>query len=201
ADPGIDGQRHTLWSDLRDALRGTAADYTRIPLRRAVFLLAVPMVLELVLESTFAVVDIFFVARLGPSAVATVGLTESLLFLLYSIAMGLSMGVTALVARRVGEGDAELASVTAAQAIWLGVAVSVPFSVAGIVWARELLALMGADEWTLTHGYGYMQWALGSNLVVLLLFLITAIFRGAGDAAIAMRVLWFANGLNILLDP
>jgi putative MATE family efflux protein len=191
----------SLWANLRDAIRGTGADYTRIPLRRAVFLLAVPMVLELVLESTFAVVDIFFVAQLGASAVATVGLTESLLFLLYSIAMGLSMGVTALVARRIGEGQPDQAGVTAAQALWIAVLVSVPFAVVGIVWARELLALMGADAWTLEHGYGYMQWMLGGNVVILLLFVINAIFRGAGDAAIAMRVLWVANGLNIVLDP
>lgn len=191
----------SLWAGLRDAIRGTSADYTRIPLRRAVFLLAVPMVLELVLESTFAVVDIFFVAKLGPSAVATVGLTESYLFLLYSIAMGLAMGITALVARRVGEGASEEASVTAAQALWIAVLASVPFAIAGIVWARELLALMGADAWTLQHGVGYMQWMLGGNVVILLLFVINAIFRGAGDAAIAMRVLWVANGLNILLDP
>jgi putative MATE family efflux protein len=191
----------SLWAGLRDAIRGTGADYTRIPLRRAVFLLAVPMVLELVLESTFAVVDIFFVAKLGPSAVATVGLTESYLFLLYSIAMGLAMGITALVARRVGEGASEEASVTAAQALWIAVLASVPFALAGIAWARELLALMGADAWTLQHGVGYMQWMLGGNVVILLLFVINAIFRGAGDAAIAMRVLWVANGLNILLDP
>lgn len=191
----------SLWAGLRDAIRGTSADYTRIPLRRAVFLLAVPMVLELVLESTFAVVDIFFVAKLGPSAVATVGLTESYLFLLYSIAMGLAMGITALVARRVGEGASEEASITAAQALWIAVLASVPFAIAGIVWARELLALMGADAWTLQHGVGYMQWMLGGNVVILLLFVINAIFRGAGDAAIAMRVLWVANGLNILLDP
>lgn len=191
----------SLWAGLRDAIRGTSADYTRIPLRRAVFLLAVPMVLELVLESTFAVVDIFFVAKLGPSAVATVGLTESYLFLLYSIAMGLAMGITALVARRVGEGASEEASVTAAQALWIAVLASVPFAIAGVVWARELLALMGADAWTLEHGVGYMQWMLGGNVVILLLFVINAIFRGAGDAAIAMRVLWVANGLNILLDP
>lgn len=191
----------SLWAGLRDAVRGTSADYTRIPLRRAVFLLAVPMVLELVLESTFAVVDIFFVSKLGPSAVATVGLTESYLFLLYSIAMGLAMGVTALVARRVGEGASDEASITAAQALWIALLASVPFAVAGIVWARELLALMGADAWTLRHGVGYMQWMLGGNLVILLLFVINAIFRGAGDAAIAMRVLWVANGLNILLDP
>lgn len=200
AAAGGTGSR-SLWSELRDAVRGTGADYTRIPLRRAVFLLAVPMVLELVLESTFAVVDIFFVAKLGASAVATVGLTESYLFLLYSIAMGLAMGVTALVARRIGEHRREAAAVTAAQAVWLAVLVSVPFALIGIVWARELLALMGADEWTLTHGVPYMQWMLGGNVVIMLLFVINAVFRGAGDAAIAMRVLWVANGLNIVLDP
>lgn len=192
---------HSLWSELRDAVRGTGADYTKIPLRRAVFLLAVPMVLELVLESTFAVVDIFFVARLGSSAVATVGLTESYLFLLYSIAMGLAMAVTAVVARRVGEQRHEEAAVSAVQAIWIAVLVSVPFAIVGIVWARDLLALMGADAWTLEHGYRYMQWMLGGNVVIMLLFVINAIFRGAGDAAIAMRVLWVANGLNIVLDP
>jgi len=200
-DAGAAAPRASLWSEVRDAIRGTGADYTKIPLRRAVFLLAVPMVLELVLESTFAVVDIFFVGKLGPSAVATVGLTESYLFLLYSIAMGLAMGVTAIVARRVGEGKAEDATVTAVQAIWIAFLASVPFAVAGIVWARELLQLMGADAWTLEHGVGYMQVALGTNVVVMLLFVINAVFRGAGDAAIAMRVLWLANGLNIVLDP
>jgi putative MATE family efflux protein len=193
--------RRSVWAELRDAIRGTSADYTKIPLRRAVFLLAVPMVLELVLESTFAVVDIFFVGKLGSSAVATVGLTETMLFLLYAIGFGLAMGVTAVVARRVGEGEHAAAAVTAVQAIWLAVIASVPFAVAGIVFAQDLLRLMGADAWTLENGYRYMQWALGSNAVILLLFTINAIFRGAGDAAAAMRVLWVANGLNIVLDP
>jgi putative MATE family efflux protein len=191
----------SMWAELRDAIRGTGADYTKIPMRRAVFLLAVPMVLELVLESTFAVVDIFFVAKLGPSAVATVGLTESLLFLLYAIGMGLAMSVTAVVARRIGEGKPEEAAVTAVQAILVALLVSVPFAVAGIVYAQDLLRLMGADAWTLEHGYPYMQWMLGANVVIMLLFVINAIFRGAGDAAIAMRVLWLANGLNIVLCP
>lgn len=195
------GTPRTYWQELGDAIRGTNADYTKIPLRRAVLLLAVPMVLELVLESTFAVVDIWFVAKLGPSAVATVGLTETFLFLLYAIAIGLAMAVTAVVARRVGEGDRRAAAVSAAQALWIAVLVSLPFSVAGIVWARELLQLMGADAWTLTHGVRYMQWMLGSNVVIMLLFVCNAIFRGAGDAAVAMRVLWVANGLNIVLDP
>jgi putative MATE family efflux protein len=189
------------WADLRAALRGTNADYTRIPLKRAVLLLAVPMMLELVLESTFAVVDIFFVAQLGPSAVATVGLTETYLFLLYSIAMGLAMAVTAIVARRVGEQRGEEAALSAVQAIAVAVLVSVPFAVAGTVWAQDLLRLMGADAWSIEHGYRYTQWMLGGNAVILLLFVINAVFRGAGDAVAAMRVLWVANALNIALDP
>ncbi|WP_196778791.1 MATE family efflux transporter [Lysobacter silvisoli] len=191
----------SLWGELRDAVRGTNADYTKIPLRRAVFLLAVPMVLELVLESTFAVVDIFFVAKLGPSAVATVGLTESYLFLLYAVAMGLAMAVTAVVARRIGEGKREEAAMTAVQAIFIALLVSVLPAVVGIVYAQDLLRLMGADAWSIEHGYRYTQWMLGGNAVIMLLFVINAIFRGAGDAAIAMRVLWLSNGLNILLCP
>ena len=191
----------TLWADLRAALRGSGADYTRIPLKRAVFLLAVPMMLELVLESTFAVVDIFFVAKLGASAVATVGLTETYLFLLYSVAMGLAMAVTAIVARRVGEQRREEAALSAVQAILLAALLSVPPAAAGIFWAKDLLALMGADAWALEHGYRYTQWMLGGNVVILLLFVINAVFRGAGDAAAAMHVLWVANALNIVLDP
>jgi len=199
--PSTDLVGQSLWASLRDAIRGTNADYTRIPLRRAVFLLAVPMVLELVLESTFAVVDIFFVAKLGASAVATVGLTESYLFLLYSLAMGLAMAVTAVIARRVGEGKQEEAAVTAVQAIIVALLVSLLPAIIGIACARELLQLMGADAWAIEHGYRYTQWMLGGNAVIMLLFVVNAIFRGAGDAAIAMRVLWVANGLNILLDP
>lgn len=201
ADVAAPAPQGSTWAALRDAIRGTNADYTKIPMRRAVLLLAVPMVLELVLESTFAVVDIFFVAKLGPSAVATVGLTESLLFLLYAIGMGLAMAVTAVVARRIGEGKREEAASTAVQAIFLALLISVPFALAGIFFAKDLLRLMGADAWTLEHGYRYMQWMLGANAVIMLLFVINAIFRGAGDAAIAMRVLWLANGLNIVLCP
>lgn len=201
APPAPPAPSGRVWHDLRDAVRGSNADYTRIPLRRAVFLLAVPMVLELVLESTFAVVDIFFVAKLGPSAVATVGLTEAYLFLLYSVAMGLAMAVTAVVARRTGEGEHEQAAITAVQAIVIAVLASVLPALAGIFFAQDLLRLMGADAWSLTHGWRYTQWMLGSNVVIMLLFVINAIFRGAGDAAIAMRVLWLANGLNILLCP
>jgi putative MATE family efflux protein len=191
----------SLWADLRAALRGTDADYTRIPLKRAVLLLAVPMMLELVLESTFAVVDIFFVAQLGASAVATVGLTETYLFLLYSIAIGLATAVTAIVARRIGERRGDQAALSSVQAVALAALVSVPFAVAGIVWSKELLRLMGGDPWVVAHGHHYLQWMLGGNAVIMLLFVINAIFRGAGDAAAAMRVLWVANALNIVLDP
>lgn len=191
----------SLWASLAAALRGTNADYTRIPLKRAVFLLAIPMMLELVLESTFAVVDIFFVAKLGASAIAAVGLTETYLFLLYSIAIGLATAVTATVARRVGEARGEDASVSAVQAVLIAVWVSVPFAIIGIVWAKDLLRLMGGDTWVVEQGYRYMQWMLGGNVVIMLLFVINAVFRGAGDAAAAMRVLWVANAINIALDP
>lgn len=191
----------STWKALKDAIRGTEADYTKIGLRKAIFLLAVPMILELVMESTFAVVDIYFVGRLGASAVATVGLTETYLFLLYSIAMGLAMAVTAIIARRVGEKKKDEAGINAVHAIFIGLLASIPFTFAGIFYAQELLALMGGDEWTINTGYRYTQWMLGGNGVIMLLFVINAIFRGAGDAATAMKVLWFANGLNIILDP
>lgn len=193
--------RKPLWRELADAIRGTEADYTQITLKRAIFLLAVPMILELVMESTFAVVDIYFVGKLGASAVATVGLTETYLFLLYSIAMGLSTAVTAIIARRIGEKNSEEAGRAAIQSIFLGLLASVPFAIAGIFYSKELLTLMGADAWALEHGYRYTQWMLSGNAVIILLFVINAIFRGAGDAAIAMRVLWISNGVNIILDP
>ena len=189
------------WQAIKDAIAGTEADYTKIGLKRAIFLLAVPMILELVMESTFAVVDIFFVGKLGSSAVATVGLTETYLYLLYSLAMGVAMAVTAIIARRVGEKKAEDAGIAATQSIFLGVLCSIPFAIAGIFFAKDLLTLMGADAWGIEHGYRYTQWMLGGNVVIVLLFVINAIFRGAGDAAIAMRILWIANAINIVLDP
>lgn len=191
----------SVWQHIKNAIAGTEADYTAIPMKRAIFLLAVPMILELVMESTFAVVDIYFVSRLGASAVATVGLTETYLFLLYSIAMGLAMAVTAIIARRIGEKNKESAGTSAVQSIILAVLASVPFSLAGIFFAKDLLALMGADQWAIENGYRYTQWMLGGNMVIMLLFVINAIFRGAGDAAIAMRVLWISNGINIILCP
>lgn len=188
-------------SDLRAAIRGDHVDHTKIPLKRAVFLLSVPMMLELALESTFALVDILFVAQLGASAIATVGLTETYLFLLYSIAIGMATAVTAVVARRVGEKRFEQASISAVQAIGLAVLVSLPVTVVGIVYAQELLRLMGGDDWVVNEGYRYTQWMLGGNAVIMLLFTINAVFRGAGDAASAMKVLWVANSINIVLDP
>jgi putative MATE family efflux protein len=197
----LQSKDNSLWQELKNAIRGTEEDYTQINIGKAIFLLAVPMILELIMESTFAVVDIYFVGTLGASAVATVGLTETYLFLLYSIGMGLSLAVTAIVARRIGEKEKEKAGIAAIQAIFIAVLVSLPFSFAGIFYARDLLALMGADVWVLGQGYYYAEWMLGGNVVIMLLFIINAIFRGAGDAAIAMRVLWIANGFNIILDP
>ncbi|WP_026898726.1 MATE family efflux transporter [Daejeonella oryzae] len=191
----------SVWQELKNAIRGTEADYTKIGMKKAIFLLAVPMILELVMESTFAVVDIYFVSKLGPSAVATVGLTETYLFLLYSIGMGLAMAVTAIIARRIGEKNSKDAGVSAIQSIFLAILASLPFAIAGIFFSKELLILMGADTWSIENGYRYTQWMLGGNVVIMLLFVINAIFRGAGDAAIAMRILWIANAINIILDP
>jgi putative MATE family efflux protein len=186
---------------VREALHGGHGDFTEGPVGRAVVLLAIPMVLEMALESVFAVVDVFWVSRLGASAVATVGLTESILSLLYALAIGLSMAATAMVARRIGERDRESAARTAVQAIALGVLIAVPLGIAGALLAPRLLALMGASPDVVASGSRFMAVMLGGNVVIVLLFLINAIFRGAGDAAVAMRVLWFANICNLVLDP
>lgn len=190
-----------MWQEIKNAIKGSDVDYTKISLNRAIFLLAVPMILELVMESVFAVVDIFFVGKLGASAVAAVGLTETYLYLLYSVAMGLSISVTAIVARRIGEKNKIDARKSAVQAILIAMVVSIPFSVFGIFYAKEMLTIMGGDAWVVEEGYRYTQWMLGGNAVIMLLFVINAIFRGAGDAVIAMWVLLIANTLNIILDP
>ena len=188
------------WRVIKDAIRGTHHDYTDGPIGRAIFLLAVPMVLETVMESVFAVVDVFFVSRLGADAVATVGLTESMMVLVYSLAMGLGIGATATVARRIGERDADGAAHAAAQAILLGLTISVVLGTIGVILAPTLLRIMGGSDAVIANA-SFMQVMLGGNATVLLLFLINAIFRGAGDAAIAMRVLWLANWINIALGP
>ncbi|MEM1183160.1 MAG: MATE family efflux transporter, partial [Acidobacteriota bacterium] len=194
--------RHSLWFDLRRAVSGDHnADYTAGPIGRSVLLLAVPMVLETIMESIFAVVDVFFVAKLGSVAVTTVGLTESMMAIVYTVAVGLSIGVTAMVARRTGEKDPDGAARTAVQAVALGFGVAGFIGLIGAVAAPDLLRLMGADEDVVAMGTPYTRIMLTLNFTVTLLFLINAIYRGAGDAAIAMRVLWLANGINIVLDP
>lgn len=192
----------TRWTaTLAEALRGSKQDFTEGPIGRSVLLLAIPMVLEMALESVFAVVDVFWVGRLGADAVATVGLTESLLALIYALAIGLSMAAAATVSRRTGERDPEGASRAAVQAIALGLLASAVIGLAGALSARRLLALMGAAPGVIETGWRFTAVMLGANGVILLLFLINAIFRGAGDAAIAMRVLWLANAINLVLDP
>ncbi len=187
-----------LW---RMAIRGDERDYTRGPIRRAVFLLSVPMVLEMALESVFAVTDIFFVSRLGPEAVSAVGLTEAVLTLVYAVAIGMSMAATAMIARRTGEQDRQGAQVATAQILWVGLITSGIVAFAGLTFPGEILALMGAEESVIAGGKGYTMIILGGSITVMYLFLLNAIFRGAGDAAIAMRSLWLANAINIVLDP
>ena len=194
-------KRITWWTVVRDAVRGSHHDYTSGPIGRAVVLLAIPMILEMGMESIFAVMDVFFVSRLGPDATATVGLTESMLTLVYTAAIGLSIGVAAVVARRIGEKRPDAASETAVQGIALGLGVAAIVATLGITLAPHLLAIMGASPGVTAIGSTYTRVMLGGSATVLLLFLINAIFRGAGDAAIAMRVLWLANAINILLGP
>jgi len=190
-----------LWASIREALRGSHQDYTTGNLNRAILLLAIPMVLEMVLESLFAVVDVFWVGRLGADAVATVGLTESLLSLVFAVGLGLSLSTTAMVARRIGEKDPEGAAVAGVQAIAIGLAISVLVGVPCLIYAPELLHLMGASQQIVDVGSGYARIALGGSGAIMLLFLNNAIFRGAGDAAIAMRLLWVSNIINLVLDP
>ena len=187
---------------VKQSLRGdTEYDYTQGSISRASLLLAIPMILELALESVFAVVDIFFVAQLGTTAVAVVGLTESMITLLYALAIGVGMGTTALVARRIGEGDRSAASVAAGQALWLGALMSLVVAGIGLIFAEDLLRLMGAEEAVISSGSGYTRIMFGGNFTIVFLFLLNAIFRGAGDAMLALKSLWLANAINIVLDP
>ena len=190
-----------VWSTIREAVRGSSIDYTTAPLGRAIVMLAVPMVLEMAMESIFAVADVFWVAHLGADAVATVGLTESMMTIVYTLAMGLSIGATAVVARRIGERDHDGASRAAVQSILLGLLVSAAMATIGIRYGAALLRVMGASDSVVATGSGFTRMLLGGNATVVLLFLINAVFRGAGDAAIAMRVLWIGNAINIVLGP
>lgn len=185
----------------RLALAGNEINILEGSINRAIILLAIPMTLEMIMESLFAIVDIFFVSRIGTDAIAVVGLTESMLTITYSLGWGLAMGTTAMIARRVGEGDNDGASVAAVQSIYLAVIVSIPIMLTGIFFSEDLLRLMGASTEIISKGSGYTKVALGANLIVILLFLINGIFRGAGDAALAMRSLWLANAFNMILDP
>lgn len=183
------------------AVSGKEQDFTSGSIRKAVFMLSIPMILEMLMESIFAIVDIFYVSKVSVNAVATIGLTESVVTLVYAIAIGLSMAATAIVARRIGEKDREGASQAATQVIFLGILVAICISIFGIIYPKEILGLMGGEPKLIAEGYGYTQVLLGGNVTIMLLFLINAIFRGAGDASIAMWALVLSNGLNIILDP
>jgi len=186
---------------LREAVVGSNQDFTEGSIGSAIFLLAVPMVLEMMMESLFGIINVFWVAHLGKEATATVGITESLLTMVFAVAMGLSMATTATVARRIGEKDNHGAAVAAVQSIILGVVASIPVAIVAITFAPQMFTLMGASPEVMSIGTGYARIILGGNVVIMLLFLINAVFRGAGDASMAMRVVWIANVLNIILDP
>ncbi len=190
-----------LWHDIKESIAGTEQDFTKGSLSRAIMLLSIPMVLEMLMESLFAVADIFFVSKLGAEAVATVGITESLMTLIYAIGIGFSMATTAVVARRIGEKNSEGASIAASQSIIIGTTISLLLAIPGLLMARELLSMMGASQTVVENGFPYTKIMVAGNVVIMLLFIINAIFRSAGDAAISMRVLWFANICNIILDP
>src|ERR1041384_3418148 len=200
-DPVAATESQSFWSAIRESLRGSHRDYTTGPIGRSIILLAIPMVLEMCMESIFAVVDIKWVSYLGPDAMATVGLTESLLTLIYALAIGLSIGATAMVARRIGQHDPDGAARAAMQSVFLGLIVAITLALIGAPLAPKLLGAMGAAPSVIEHGVWFTRIMLGCNATVVMLFMINAIFRGAGDAAIAMRVLWLANALNIVLGP
>ncbi len=201
--PPAEEARPGLFAAVREAVRGAHPkyDYTEGSIGRAILLLSVPMVLEMLMESLFVVCDVYFVGRLGKEAVATVGLTESMMTLVYTLAIGLTIGTTAMVARRTGEHDAEGAAHTAAQTILLGLGLSLALGLAGVLLAPRLLLWMGGEPSVVESGSNFTRVMLGANASVVMLFLINAVFRGAGDAAVAMRVLWLANAINILLGP
>lgn len=191
----------TVYSLIVRSVRGEQANITSGSVDRAIIMLAIPMILEMAMESLFAVADIFFVSKVSVNAVAVVGLTESVLTIVYSLGWGLAMGATAMIARRVGEKNNAAAAIAAVQSIYSGLAVSFVISIIGLFFAEEVLRVMGASEQVIREGAGFTKWMLTGNFVIMLLFLINGIFRGAGNAALAMRSLWIANAINIVLDP
>ena len=190
-----------LWNDIIESIKGTEQDFTQGKIGRAILLLSIPMVLEMVMESVFAVTDIFFVSKLGADAIATVGITESLMTIIYAVGMGLSMATTGMIARRIGEKRPDKASETAVQSLILALISSVFIAIPGFLFSSEILKMMGGSQWVIIYGKNYAGIMLGANFVIMLLFINNAIFRSAGDAAISMRVLWIANIINIILDP
>jgi putative MATE family efflux protein len=199
--PPSQEDERSFWSSVREALKGSHQDFTTGNLNRAILLLAIPMVLEMVLESLFAVTDVFWVGRLGANAVATVGITESMLALVFAIGLGVALSTTAMVARRIGEKDPEDAAIAGVQSIFVGLGISLVLGIPAGIYAPELLRAMGASPEIVASGSGYTRIALGGCGAVIMLFLNNAIFRGAGDAAIAMRLLWVSNIINLVLDP
>jgi putative MATE family efflux protein len=191
----------SFFNVVRQSLRGEEHDYTTGSLRKAVILLAIPMMLEMSMESVFALVDIYFVSHLGKHATSTVGLTESVITIVYSLAIGISMAATAMVARRIGEKDPEAAARSGAQAITLSIVITIAISIAGFIYADDILRIMGAEEEAIATGKNYTRILMAGSVVIMLLFLINGIFRGAGDAMMAMRSLWIANIFNIILCP
>ncbi len=192
---------NSFFKDVAEAVAGTEQDFTEGGLGRAILLLSIPAVLEMIMESVFVIIDIFFVSKLGAEAVATVGLTESIITVVYAISLGLATATTSMVSRRIGEKKYDKASVTAFQAILAGTLVSLLIAVPGIIFADDLLEIMGASARIVENMSGYTRIMLGGNIVIMLLFIINAIFRSAGDAAVAMKVLWLGNFINIVLDP
>jgi len=187
--------------NVREAVSGTEQDFTEGKLSRAILLLSIPAVLEMVMESVFVIVDIYFVSKLGADAVATVGITESMVTVIYAVAIGLGTATTSLVSRRIGEKNPDAASVVAFQAILTGLIISVIIGLPGALLSKKFLSLMGASKPIIESMSGYTRIMLGGNIVIMMLFIINAIFRSAGDAAVAMKVLWIGNIINIILDP
>lgn len=191
----------SIWQLLKDAIQGKEQDFTKLSLKTAIFVLAIPMILEMMMESLFAIVDIFFVAKLGEHAIATVGLTESVVVIVYAMGFGISMAATALIARRFGEKEYKEAGAAAFQLLLVGASIAILLGLGGWIFAPEILSLMGAEQTVIETGVNFTRIIFAGNIAILLLFLLNGAFRGAGQAHHAMRSLWISNGLNMILDP